>query len=164
MEGAHRPGHFNGGALVVSKLFNIIEPDKAYFGQKDYQQFKIISQLANDLLFDVDLIAVPTVREPSGLAKSSRNSRLSDKGRSLASKIHDVLSSLETRLLKGDTFSILKPLAVSELEHSDLKVEYLEFVNEETMYPIDCKNDNVLAVLCIAVTVDGIRLIDNKIF
>lgn len=164
MEGAHRPGHFNGVALVVSKLFNIIRPHKAYFGQKDFQQFQIISRLNKDLSFGIELISVPTVRESSGLAKSSRNLRLSKEGLIIASKINGALSSVEEEMLQGGEFAGIKSKVILELHEAGILVEYLELVDQQTLSPMNDITANRQSVVCIAAIVEGVRLIDNRIF
>lgn len=164
MEGAHRPGHFNGVALVVSKLFNIIRPHKAYFGQKDFQQFQIISRLNKDLSFGIELISVPTVRESSGLAKSSRNLRLSKEGLIIASKINGALSSVEEEMLQGGEFAGIKSKVILELHEAGILVEYLELVDQQTLIPTNDITAKRQSVVCIAAIVEGVRLIDNRIF
>ncbi|MEQ8925938.1 MAG: pantoate--beta-alanine ligase [Fulvivirga sp.] len=164
MEGLHRPGHFNGVAVVVSKLFHIVNPDFAYFGQKDLQQLAIIKQLVKDLSFPVSIISVPTVRESSGLAKSSRNERLSIEGKNIAAHINKSLAQLESQLLSGISFDEYKSESINYLKDKGIEVEYLELVDSETMKAVSNKlNDNSVA-LCIAAVVEGIRLIDNRIF
>jgi pantoate--beta-alanine ligase len=161
MEGAHRPGHFNGVATVVSKLFHIVQPHKAYFGQKDLQQVAIVRQLVEALSFDLELVSVPTVREPDGLAMSSRNKRLSDAQRQLAPQLYKALQ-LARRDLK------LKPVAEvkSEVAHflqqvDETQLEYFEVVDPITLQPLDDVAQQEEVALCIAAFVGEVRLIDN---
>ena len=164
MEGAFRPGHFNGVALIVSKLFNIVQPDRAYFGQKDLQQLAVIKKLVHDLSFQIEVIGVPTVREDSGLAMSSRNKRLSKEALSRASEINKSLENIECEILKGTSFDNLKSKHLSNLADYNIQVEYLELVDSDTLEKIENKNGNNSVAVCIAAIVDGVRLIDNRIF
>ena len=164
MEGAHRQGHFNGVALIVSKLFNIVNPDRAYFGQKDLQQFKIVSQLVKDLSFGVELKCVPIIRESDGLAMSSRNVRLTEDGRKRAVRINRVLIEAESYLIKENSFAQIKDRLISELQTSNIEVEYFEFVDADSLEQIENKSGLKSVALCIAVVVDGVRLIDNRVF
>ena len=164
MEGAFRPGHFNGVALIVSKLFNVVQPDRAYFGQKDLQQLAVIRRLVSDLSFQLDIVGVPTVREESGLAMSSRNKRLSEKALLRASQINKSLESIEDEILKGVSFDKLKSIQLRNLSNYNIQVEYLELVDSDTLEKIENKNGNNSVAVCIAAIVDGVRLIDNRIF
>ncbi len=164
MEGAFRPGHFNGVALVVCKLFHIVAPHRAYFGQKDLQQFSIIKRLVSDLYFDIELKCIPTVREEDGLAMSSRNLRLSAQGRTKAAKIFETLQLGSNQLANGEAYSNIKPQLVYSLQNEGLEVEYLELVDADTLIPVENKLSGNSVALCIAVKIDGIRLIDNKVF
>jgi pantoate--beta-alanine ligase len=164
MEGAHRQGHFNGVALIVSKLFNIVNPDRAYFGQKDLQQFKIVSQLVQDLSFSVELKCVPIIREQDGLAMSSRNVRLTEDGRKRAAGINKILKEAESLLLNKNTFAQIRDRLISELQTSNIEVEYFEFVDAESLEQIENKFGLKSVALCIAAVVDGVRLIDNRVF
>lgn len=162
LEGKFRPGHFSGVALVVSKLFNIVNPDRAYFGQKDYQQFKIIEQLNNELKFFVDLRSVPIAREPSGLALSSRNQRLSTEGKRDALLLVESLDFIRTEINKGEEFRKLKTRIKSLFKKRDnMNLEYLELADKHTLKLIDQPNNPQDAILLIAAFVDDVRLIDN---
>ncbi len=163
MEGAQRPGHFNGVAQVVSKLFRIVEPDKAYFGQKDFQQLAIIRSMVKQLEMPIDIIACEIMREPNGLAMSSRNERLTKEERVLAAVISKTLFKI-----KADCF--LKPISdllkgAEELIRSQplLTLEYLEIVDSETLQPINAIDPSKSAVVCIAVKLGAVRLIDNVV-
>lgn len=161
MEGKFRPGHFNGVGIVVSKLFHMVNPDKAYFGQKDLQQFAIIARLVKDLSFSLNLIRCPIYRESDGLAMSSRNVRLSTLNRPIASQIYKSLQLAEKFLFEHDPSKTKEMVLAFISEYKELELEYFEIVNSETLEPIvDVKGHKELA-LCIAVYLDGVRLIDN---
>lgn len=161
MEGAHRPGHFNGVAQVVSKLFRIVEPDKAYFGQKDFQQLAIIRSMTAQLKMPIEIIGCPIVRENDGLAMSSRNVRLTEKERAVASLIYKTLSTLKE---KADTLpvSVLKNMAKEMIAQEPLmQLEYFEISDAATLAPIDSLTQSKSAVACIALKLGAVRLIDN---
>jgi len=159
--GAARPGHFAGVALVVAKLFNIVQPDRAYFGQKDFQQFRIIERMVADLDFAVDLIMCPTVREPDGLAMSSRNSYLAAGERMAAATIYAGLKALAAAFGGGEQDAhTLKSIARAALADA-VKVEYLEIAEAETLTPREAAQPGDVAL--IAAHVGTTRLIDNLI-
>lgn len=165
MEGKHRPGHFNGVALIISKFFNIIQPDNAYFGQKDLQQLAIIKQLTKDLSFPVSIHSCPTLRESNGLAMSSRNQRLSEKDRKKASKIYESLILTKKIIEKNNSInhqSILKEVT-SLLQSTSIKLEYLEIVDTNTLQPVNKLSENNKIAICIAAFLGNVRLIDNII-
>lgn len=164
MEGAHRPGHFNGVALIVSKLFNIVNPDVAYFGQKDIQQFKVIEQLVIDLSFDIQLRCIPIIRQQNGLALSSRNLRLTEEGRRNASMINAMLEKAEGLILKQINLSEVVPIIKNELLTIGINLEYLELVDLDTFKSVENKNEDKTVALCIAAYIEDVRLIDNRIF
>ena len=162
MEGKFRPGHFNGVGLVVSKLFHMIKPDRAYFGQKDLQQFLIIRQLVNDLSFDIQLVRCPIVREPDGLAMSSRNSRLNPEQRKKAPQLYQTLVKAKEMLLSGipvaaAIMAVQRDLAMQD----DIKLEYFEVVDEESLQPIENIREYAQVALCMAAYLGDVRLIDN---
>ncbi len=162
LEGKFRPGHFSGVALVVSKLLHIVAPDRAYFGQKDYQQFKVITRLNEELKFFVDLKSVPITREESGLAMSSRNLRLTDAGRKKALLLVESLNFVKTEINAGADFRNLKKEIENRFQkEKGLKLEYLELADKHTLQMIDKVSDPKDAILLIAAFVDEIRLIDN---
>jgi pantoate--beta-alanine ligase len=162
MEGASRPGHFSGVALVVSKLFHIVEPDHAFFGQKDWQQFTIISQLVKDLNFDVQLHAVPTLREVDGLAMSSRNQRLSATQRKKAVVFYQTLQRAEAQLMTGKSIDDVRKDVQDFVEHdAELKLDYLQLADRSNLTPLKNVEAPNQAVLCIAGFVGEVRLIDN---
>ncbi|MBD3629748.1 MAG: pantoate--beta-alanine ligase [Cyclobacterium sp.] len=164
MEGRFRPGHFNGVAIVVAKLFHILQPDVAFFGQKDLQQVSIIRRLTKDLSIDTSIEMIPTVREEDGLALSSRNLRLSENGRSLAPKLYQALQKCKTELLNGgDWFSIRKKVIEEELLPAAIQPEYLELV-ELKRFSLTYKPVNGTPfAICIAANIENIRLIDNLV-
>ena len=162
MEGKYRPGHFSGVALVVSKLFNIIRPDNAYFGQKDWQQFAIIQLIARELKFDLALHSVATYREPDGLAMSSRNLRLNPQQRQHANVFYNALLQAKKNLQDGKKVSEVKHI-VSEIvgEATDVKLEYFEVADSINLNVLEFVNGTEKPILCIAGYVGDIRLIDN---
>ena len=163
MEGAHRAGHFSGVGVVVSKLFNLLQPDKAFFGQKDLQQLAIIKSLVKALNFPVEVIGVPTVRESSGLAMSSRNTRLSDTEKDKAASIYQALNDLRREIQAGTPFSTIKNDALIKLNNNGFDVEYLELVDADSLMSLQSKADSKVA-LCIAANLGSVRLIDNIVF
>lgn len=162
LEGKFRPGHFNGVGLVVSKLFNIIQPDTAFFGQKDLQQFFAIKKLVDELSFPLKLEMVPTQREKSGLAMSSRNMRLSEADRETASLLYNSLKNAQTKLLNKETVSSVKQHAKELFEQSErLTLEYFEVIDTSNFKALDHIEDTQNKAICIAAEIGGIRLIDN---
>lgn len=165
MEGAFRPGHFNGVGLVVAKLFNIIQPDKAFFGQKDLQQVAVIRSLIRNLSFPVELVRCPTVRETDGLAMSSRNRNLTPDEREQATTLFAALTLAHDRLVDGRTPAQAKA-AVRDFMSAKptFRLEYIEIANADTLMPAD----EVLApgqtAICIAAHLGKVRLIDNLVF
>jgi pantoate--beta-alanine ligase len=135
--GRNRPGHFRGVATVVLKLFQIVQPSLAFFGEKDYQQLTVVRRLTRDLNVSVDVVGVPTVWDPDGLAMSSRNRRLSSKERSLAPLLYRALSSARKAIAHGGrNAAVVRAHAVRILEgFPEIKVEYFEFVDPETIDP-----------------------------
>jgi pantoate--beta-alanine ligase len=161
MEGAHRPGHFNGVAQVVSKLFMIVEPHRAYFGQKDFQQLAIIRSMTKQLDLPVEIIGCPIIREKDGLAMSSRNVRLTESERKIAPLIYKTLSLIKEMSIKKSV-SELKAFAENEIASESLmQLEYFEIVDSETLQPISKLDDAKSAAACIALKLGEIRLIDN---
>lgn len=162
MEGQFRPGHFSGVALVVSKLFHIVEPEHAFFGQKDWQQFTIVRQLVNDLNFNLQLHAVPTLREEDGLAMSSRNQRLTETQRAKATVFYKVLRAAEQNLQAGLTMQEIERISRETIEKdTECKLEYLQLAHRENLTPLSNVEASGTAVLCIAGFVGEVRLIDN---
>ncbi|GGK73532.1 pantothenate synthetase [Rufibacter glacialis] len=161
MEGAHRPGHFNGVATVVSKLFHLVKPHQAFFGQKDLQQFAVIQQLVLDLSFDLELVCYPIIREEDGLAMSSRNRRLAPEQRAVAPRLYQALQLLREKL---ETLPV--PAAKQEAEaflqrFPQIKLEYLEVVHAQTLQPLQEVGQGAPVALCLAAFLGEVRLIDN---
>ncbi len=161
LEGEFRPGHFSGVGLVVAKLFNIVLPDTAYFGQKDFQQFKIISKLVEELKFNVKLVCVPIVREAGGLAMSSRNKRLDSSQREVARLLYQSLVKTKDGLLQGESLGSLQKAADEILSRNGVKLEYLALARRDDLTLITETNAPQDCVLLIAAFVGEIRLIDN---
>ena len=164
MEGAFRPGHFNGVAQIVSKLFNAVKPDRAYFGEKDFQQLAIIRKMTSDLKYPIEIIPCPIVREDDGLAMSSRNTRLTATERKKAPIIAQLLFK---SLTFADVESIPDTLkfVTNGLSKDDLfKLEYFEIVDGESLQPIEDWTQSDYIVGCIAVYCGAVRLIDNIVY
>lgn len=165
MEGASRPGHFNGVGIVVSKLFNIVRPRRAYFGQKDLQQVSVVRQLVSDLSFGLELIICPTVRETDGLAMSSRNTRLNAAERAIAPHIYRILAGAGGRLRAGEQVSDVISRAKSEFEQiKEFTLDYFEVINLKTLLPIEKIGAAGSNAICVAAFLGPVRLIDNIIF
>ncbi|HBX52147.1 MAG: pantoate--beta-alanine ligase [Bacteroidetes bacterium RIFOXYA12_FULL_35_11] len=160
MEGAFRPGHFIGVAIVVKKLFEIIQQDKAYFGEKDFQQLQIIKELVRQLNIPVEIIGCPIIREKDGLAMSSRNALLDPKMRILAPEIYKSLQNAAL-MERSCTPQILKEIVINEINATGLRVEYFEISNPQTLLPISDWKAITDAIGCIAVQAGKVRLIDN---
>jgi pantoate--beta-alanine ligase len=161
MEGKYRPGHFNGVAQIVSRLFSIIEPDKAYFGEKDFQQLVIIKKLVQQLCIPVEIVSCPIIREPDGLAMSSRNRLLTPVQRKSAARISKVLMNAKSIARKIE-IARLKDYVISEIDSDpNLKTEYFEIVLESNMIPLKKWPEKSPVIACIAVKAGHIRLIDN---
>ena len=165
MEGEHRPGHFNGVAQIVSKLFDAVEPHKAFFGQKDFQQIAIIKKMTEKLNYKIEIVSCPIVREVDGLAMSSRNQLLTKKHREAAPSINKILKESVKRFNGGADVNKIKDWIVGEVEKSSLlKLEYFEIVDEISLKPAKQINENDCFIGCIAVWAGSVRLIDNIIF
>ncbi|MEH0007311.1 MAG: pantoate--beta-alanine ligase [Flavobacteriales bacterium] len=161
--GAKRPGHFEGVGILVSKLFNIAQPDRAYFGEKDAQQLAIIKRIVRDLDFPITLVGVPTVREADGLAMSSRNALLNPEQRRAAAMLNQHLQSAKQLLKSGE--KDLKKVKIHLIERiqseSAAKIDYVEIVDAETLQPAKSADRSLL--IAAAVYFGGVRLIDNSI-
>jgi pantoate--beta-alanine ligase len=160
MEGAFRPGHFNGVAVVVDKLFNIALPHRAYFGEKDYQQLQIIKELAKRDHPGVEIVPCPISREPDGLARSSRNERLTTEMRKAAPYIHLVLEEVKNLAGNHTAEEIIKFVNYKFESHPLLRLEYFSIANEETLQPVSGKISSGDRAF-MAVFAGEIRLIDN---
>ena len=164
MEGAHRPGHFNGVATVVSKIFHLARPHRAYFGQKDWQQVAIVRQLVADLSFDLEVVACPTIREADGLAMSSRNRRLDAAARAAAPLLYQVLVAAAAQVRQGVPPAQVRAAADATLVREPLLTpEYLEVADAQTLQPLAQYVPGRAVVLCVAAHLGGVRLIDNVV-
>lgn len=161
MEGARRPGHFNGVAQVVSKLFYIVEPDNAYFGEKDFQQIAVIRAMVEQLGISVKVNACPILREADGLALSSRNVRLTDAQRQKAPVIARTLKESTTFVPERSVQEVIDYVVSTLNGESEMEVEYYEIVDGNTLEPIKSWSDSTCPVGCITVYCGKVRLIDN---
>ena len=164
MEGKFRPGHFNGVAQVVSRLFEIVRPDKAFFGQKDFQQLAIINEMVRKLELPVEIVPCPIVRETDGLAMSSRNMLLSTEQRLNAVLISDTLFAAANKTGELNVEELTNWVINRINENEYLNTEYFEIVDSMTLQPVKSWNDTCPKVGCIAVQCGKIRLIDNVEF
>ncbi|MEP6795341.1 MAG: pantoate--beta-alanine ligase [Saprospiraceae bacterium] len=164
MEGKFRPGHFTGVAEVMYRLLTIIEPDRLYMGQKDFQQVAIVRKLISDQHLPSRLIMCPTLREPNGLAMSSRNLRLSPQARIDAAIIYATLTEGQKNFEEGVPIPQIKKWALEMLTGKDFKPEYFSIVDGTNLGDIETKKDSLFVVACCAVSVEGVRLIDNLIW
>ena len=161
MEGKFRPGHFNGVAQIVSKLFDATTPDKAYFGEKDFQQLAIIRMMVKQLNYPIEIIGCPIVREPNGLAMSSRNMRLATNQRQIATKIAQSLTKSCTFVAEKTVEETIH-VVISEINaEKPLQVEYFDIVDGNTLSSISDWNESEYVIGCIAVFCEEVRLIDN---
>lgn len=162
--GARRPGHFNGVCLVLSKFFNIVTPDRAYFGEKDAQQVAVIKRMVRDLNIDVEIVACPIIRENDGLAKSSRNTYLSREERKAALVLSKSLKQALEALNKGErNANVIKQVIKEEINKESLaKIDYVEIVDSESLENVEVIEKSVLVP--IAVYIGKTRLIDNFTF
>lgn len=159
LEGPQRPGHFNGVATIVHKLFNWSKADKAYFGEKDFQQLAIVKDLVRQFSIPIEIVECPIYRDEDGLATSSRNVRLSPQARAIAPKIHEILLK-SASLMKTLSVSQVKGYVEGEFKmRKEFTLEYFEIVDAKTLQPVKVKGDNK-TVGCVAVWLDGVRLID----
>lgn len=161
MEGPARPGHFNGVGQIVSKLFDIVEPQKAYFGEKDFQQLAIIREMVRRYSYNIEIIGCPIVREESGLALSSRNARLSENEKISAVKISQALFQ-SVNMQKTHSLQEVKQWVIDTInEDPILEVEYYEIVNSQTLQSVEEWADAEGITGCITVYCGEVRLIDN---
>ncbi|MDA8100333.1 MAG: pantoate--beta-alanine ligase [Nitrospiraceae bacterium] len=161
LEGAIRPGHFRGVATVVTKLFNIVQPNRAYFGQKDYQQCAVIRRMAAGLNMGVDIRALPTMRESDGLAMSSRNVYLDPEQRRKATCLYRALSAAAELVRAGvhEPEKVRQKMRAVLLAEKGVEIDYAEIVDPDTLVPLDRMQDRM--VLLVATRVGSTRLIDN---
>jgi len=161
--GLNRPGHFRGVLTVVAKLFNIIRPDTALFGEKDYQQLAVIRQMVRDLNFNIDIIGVPTVREADGLAMSSRNIHLAPKQREAARSLYKALQSAQERLSKGENRAdrLIRAATDRIQQYRDASIDYIKISDLQNLEDVCTIDRRVL--MALAVKIGGTRLIDHTI-
>lgn len=161
LDGRSRPGHFNGVTTVVAKLFNIVQPDFAFFGQKDAAQVAVINKMVRDLNFDVRIVVCPIVRESDGLAMSSRNAYLSPEQRKQALVLYRSLMRVQTLADRGEGASDRLKIAGEQVmsEESAVKLDYFEIVNRDTLDPVTDISGG--ALVAVAANVGSTRLIDN---
>lgn len=161
MEGKFRPGHFKGVVVIVNKLFRMVLPDKAYFGEKDYQQLQVIKKMVEVLKHRVVIVPCPTIREEDGLAMSSRNVRLSADERKEAPFIYKMLMKGREMKEKYPVESV-RAFVINEFsENRNFRLEYFEISDGDTLEPVDSWNDSKTAVACVAAFLGNVRLIDN---
>ena len=161
MEGKYRPGHFNGVCQIVSKLFMMVEPDKAYFGEKDFQQLAIIREMVKQMQFPLEIVGCPIVREADGLALSSRNARLSEEERRQALSISRTLFASKEYAASHTVAETQQFVEDSIADSEGLELEYFELVDGLTLQKISSWEETDYAVGCITVYCGEVRLIDN---
>lgn len=161
MEGAYRPGHFDGVASVIERFFDIIEPDFAFFGEKDFQQLAVVSKLVENSGIKTSVVGCPIVREKNGLAMSSRNQRLSKVEKEVASEIYkgllDMKSNFRNISVEGAKSSYIAWIDAHEI----MEVEYIEIVDGKSLMPIKKWEDTTICMAFTAININGVRLIDN---
>jgi pantoate--beta-alanine ligase len=164
LEGAYRPGHFQGVATVVTKLFHIVQPDRAYFGQKDYQQWLLIERMARDLNMFIDVVPIPTVREPDGLALSSRNAYLSPEERQAATILYRTLQRATELVQNGarDPRRVQTELEALIAAEPLATIDYVALVHPDTLQPVTMLAESV-TLAALAVRIGKTRLIDNML-
>ncbi|HRD37869.1 MAG TPA: pantoate--beta-alanine ligase [Bacteroidia bacterium] len=164
LEGAHRDGHFNGVGQVVSRLFDIVKPQKAFFGLKDYQQVAIIKKLCEILNYKIEIIACPILREADGLAMSSRNMLLNEEERKAASLIPQLMQEAQTRLNNAEPIESVKKYVLEKLSHNPIyKPDYFDVCDANTLLPLNSLIIKGPSIILIACFVGKIRLIDNLV-
>ncbi|WP_036142725.1 pantoate--beta-alanine ligase [Luteibacter sp. 9135] len=160
LEGAHRPGHFDGVATVVAKLFSLVQPDLAVFGQKDFQQLKVIERMVADLSLSVKVMAAPTLRDDDGLALSSRNQYLSPQERARAPQIHATLVQMKDLFAQGHSWQALEQAASARLERAGFVPDYVAIRRADDLAePAPEQREGLVAL--VAARLGGTRLIDN---
>ncbi len=159
LDGAHRPGHFDGVATVVARLFNMVQADVAVFGQKDYQQLQVIRQLVRDLAFPIDVVAAPTARADDGLALSSRNQYLSAPDRAIAPEIHRTLLAMRDAVRAGHALDVIATEAIQQLTAAGFEVDYAAIRRADLGEPAAGQRDRLVAL--VAARLGTTRLIDN---
>lgn len=161
MEGKHRPGHFDGVGTIVKRLFEIIKPNKAYFGEKDFQQLQIVKKLVTKYNIPVEVIGCPIHRETNGLAMSSRNERLSVEAKEKAAVIFQILNTAKAFFQNNSVENTIQFVENEFKKHPEFELEYFEIADETTLLPISEKEANKKYRGFIAIFIENIRLIDN---
>lgn len=161
MEGKHRPGHFNGVGTIVKRLFEIVQPNKAYFGEKDFQQLQIVKKLVSKYNIPVEVIGCPIHREPNGLAMSSRNERLSAIAKEKAAIIYQILSDAKKLFQINSAEETILFVENEFKKHPEFQLEYFEIADEATLLPVSEKENDKNYRGFIAIFIENIRLIDN---
>lgn len=161
MEGKHRPGHFDGVGTIVKRLFEIVQPNKAYFGEKDFQQLQIVKKLVSKYNIPVEVIGCPIHREPNGLAMSSRNERLSAFAKEKAAIIYQTLSDAKKLFQTNSAEETILFVENEFKKHPEFQLEYFEIADEATLLPVSKKENDKNYRGFIAIFIENIRLIDN---
>jgi len=162
LEGASRPGHFRGVSTIVSKLFNLVQPDIACFGEKDYQQLQLIRKMVADMGYDIEIVGVPTVRAKDGLALSSRNGYLTPEQRKIAPTLSKVMQGAAEKLLAGEhSEEEIVSIAAQELNEAGLRADDIQIRDADTLQPLTQSSER--AVILMAAWLGQARLIDNKV-
>ena len=161
MEGKHRPGHFDGVGTIVKRLFEIVQPNKAYFGEKDFQQLQIVKKLVSKYKIPVDVIGCPIHREANGLAMSSRNERLSDTTREKAAIIYQILNLAKEIFKTNSAEETIKFVEKEFKKYPEFELEYFEIADEAILLPVSEKESDKKYRGFIAIFIENIRLIDN---
>ena len=161
MEGKHRPGHFDGVGTIVKKLFEIVNPTNAYFGEKDFQQLQIVKKLVEKEKMNVEIVGCPIFREANGLAMSSRNERLSKSAREESSFIYKTLQAVQADFEKKSLTELNEFVKNAFSEHPEFSLEYFEIAEESTLLPASEKDKTKKYRAFIAIFIENIRLIDN---
>ena len=161
MEGKHRPGHFDGVGTIVKRLFEIVQPNKAYFGEKDFQQLQIVKKLVSKYNIPVEVIGCPIHRETNGLAMSSRNERLSETAKENAAIIYQILNNSKEIFKTNSTEETINWVENEFKKHPEFQLEYFEIADEATLIPVSEKETNKKYRGFIAIFIENIRLIDN---
>jgi pantoate--beta-alanine ligase len=163
LEGKYRPGHFNGVATIVEKLLNIINPQKIFLGEKDLQQLMIIKNLVMQKNLLTEVIGCPTIREENGLAKSSRNQHLSKIDREHCGVIYKQLLTFKHLFKKKDLSELKNQIIINITNGNKINIEYFELINMDTFESVEAYHKNIKYAVCIAISISGVRLIDNII-
>lgn len=161
LEGAYRPGHFDGVVQVVYRLLDLVQPNRLYMGLKDFQQQAIIGEMLRQMESDIELVPCPIIREADGLAMSSRNRRLSEEERTIAPTIYKTLQGAKQTWEAHFAPSSIKANAIQQLEKAGFKVDYFEIVDATTLQEIEVFDESANAIICVAAWLGEIRLIDN---